>query len=69
MEKKKEYKTPKYTRDAIEAYRKKNKLVQFAIPLEVAERMAAAGIDNACIKSLIMEELEKREHITDEKTD
>lgn len=57
-----EYLTPSYTRKAVSEYKKRNKTVSFCVPNETAERMAAAGIDNSVIKSLIMEELKRREN-------
>ena len=60
--KEKDYKTPKYTRDAIKNYRDKNKNIQFFVPLEMWEKMKALDISNSVIKELILKEIETREN-------
>ena len=55
-------KTPEYTRKAIENYRKKHYFMQVRFPLELKERLAAAGISAAVVSDLVLKELEKREN-------
>ena len=59
--KKDKYKTPQYTRDAIKAYKERNKVMQITVPAAVWDRMQAVGMDAKSIRPLILAELEKRE--------
>ena len=54
-------KTPEYTRKAIREYQKKQYFMQVRFPVELKERLAAAGLTSSVVADLVLKELEKRE--------